>query len=212
MTADHERVALAAFVTTSVLAGGNAISIRFSNRELAPLWGAGLRFSLAAALLGAVMVVLKLRPPRGRALTGAVLYGLLNFGAGLALAYYALVQLHAGFVQMLLALVPLVAGSVLAGEPRMLPQRAATWVALGFAVVVGSIVVFVLYLVVLRYWAASRAAYGFVLTPFITVMLSAWLDDEPIHVGLIFGGLLVLAGVYVGALRPSQVPAAPPPA
>ena len=77
---------------------------------------------------------------------------------------------------------------------------------------VGSIVVFVLYLVVLRYWAASRAAYGFVLTPFITVMLSAWLDDEPIHVGLIFGGLLVLAGVYVGALRPSQVPAAPPPA
>ena len=46
--------------------------------------------------------------PRGRALTGAVLYGLLNFGAGLALAYYALVQLHAGFVQMLLALVPLV--------------------------------------------------------------------------------------------------------
>ena len=97
----------AAFVTTSVLAGGNAVSIRFSNRELAPLWGAGLRFSLAAALLGAVMVVLKLSPA-GTALTGAVLYGLLNFGAGLALAYYALVQLHAGFVQMLLALVPLV--------------------------------------------------------------------------------------------------------
>ena len=68
------------------------------------------------------------------------------------------------------------------------------------------------YLVVLRYWAASRAAYGFVLTPFITVMLSAWLDDEPIHVGLILGGLLVLAGVYVGVLRPSRVPSAPPPA
>jgi drug/metabolite transporter (DMT)-like permease len=108
MTADRERVALAAFLTTSVLAGGNAVSIRFSNRELAPLWGAGLRFSLAAALLGAAMVVLKLKPPSGRALTSALLYGLLNFGAGLALAYYALVRLHAGFAQMLLALVPLV--------------------------------------------------------------------------------------------------------
>lgn len=106
-------------------------------------------------------------------------------------------------VAMAIAAVVLVAGSVLAGEPRVLPQRAATWVALGFAVVVGSIVVFVLYLVVLRYWAASRAAYAFVLTPFITVVLSAWLDDEPIHAGLILGGLLVLAGVYVGAPRPA---------
>jgi drug/metabolite transporter (DMT)-like permease len=108
MTADRERVALAAFVTAAVLAGGNAICIRFSNRELAPLWGAGLRFSLAAALLGAAMAVLKLKPPRGRALTGAFLYGLLNFGAAFALAYYALVRLHAGFAQTLLALVPLV--------------------------------------------------------------------------------------------------------
>jgi drug/metabolite transporter (DMT)-like permease len=297
MTADRERVALAAFLTTSVLAGGNAVSIRFSNRELAPLWGAGLRFSLAAALLGGHDRAQPQAPERTGP-TSALLYGLLNFGAGLALAYYALVRLHAGFAQMLLALVPLVtlllavaqrqerlhlaavvgtllavagvailsraplresvpllsvlatlgsavciaqaavlvrrfppvhpvtmnavamaiaavvlvAASVLVGEPHVLPQRAVTWVALGFAVVVGSIVVFVLYVIVLRYWAASRAAYGFVLTPFITVMLSAWLDDEPIHVGLILGGLLVLAGVYVGALRPSQVPAAPPPA
>ena len=41
--------------------------------------------------------------------------------------------------------------------------------------------VFVLYLVVLRYWAASRAAYAFVLIPFVTVLLSAWplpADDQ----------------------------------
>ena len=40
-TSDGERVALAAFVTYTVLAGGNAVGVRFSNRELAPLWGAG---------------------------------------------------------------------------------------------------------------------------------------------------------------------------
>src|SRR5215207_676525 len=58
----------------SVLAGGNAVAIRFSNRELDPLWGAGLRFALAAALLVALMAILRLAPPRGRALRGAVLY------------------------------------------------------------------------------------------------------------------------------------------
>lgn len=32
--------------------------------------------------------------------------------------------------------------------------------------------------------------------------LSAWLDDEPLGPGFALGGGLVLAGVYVGALRP----------
>jgi drug/metabolite transporter (DMT)-like permease len=71
------------------------------------------------------------------------------------------------------------------------------------------VVVFVLYLVVLRYWAASRAAYAFVLIPFVTVLLSAWLDNEPLGAALLVGGLLVLAGVYVGALRPAQPPPTP---
>jgi drug/metabolite transporter (DMT)-like permease len=70
--------------------------------------------------------------------------------------------------------------------------------------------VFLLYLVVLRHWAASRAAYGFVLIPLVTVGLSVWLDDEPVGAGLVLGGLLVVAGVYVGALRPARVPPAVP--
>jgi drug/metabolite transporter (DMT)-like permease len=295
MNSEGERVALAAFITGSVFAGGNAVGVRFSNRELEPLWGAGLRFALAAALLLAVMAVLRLALPRGRALTGALLFGALNFGGAFALAYYALVELHAGFGQILLALVPLatlflavlqgaerlrigavvgallalagvalmsraplrdsvpplslvaalgsafcfaqaavlvrrfppvhpvtmnavgmttgaallLVGSLLVDEPMTLPERAATWVALAYLVAVGSVLVFVLYLVVLRHWSASRAAYTFVLIPIVTVMLSAWLDDEPIGAGLVLGGVLVLAGVYVGALRPARVSPAP---
>jgi drug/metabolite transporter (DMT)-like permease len=295
MAAERERVALAAFIATSVLAGGNAVGVRFSNRELAPLWGAGLRFSLAAAVLLGVMAVRRLPLPRGKALAGALLYGLINFGFTFALAYYALVRLHAGLGQTLLALVPLatlllavsqrqerlrlastlgtllalagvavisgasvgeslpflsllaalgavvcfaeaavlvkgfppvhpvtmnavgmatgaaflLAASLVAGQPWEVPDRTATWVAILFLVLVGSVVVFVLYLVVLKYWEASRVAYGFVITPIVTVLLSAWLDDEPIRAGLVFGGLLIIAGVYVGALRPAQVPAAP---
>ena len=63
-----------------VLAGGNGIGIRFSNRELDPLWGAGARFALARVLLVIVMVALRLAVPRGRALAGAVAFGLAENG------------------------------------------------------------------------------------------------------------------------------------
>jgi drug/metabolite transporter (DMT)-like permease len=98
----------------------------------------------------------------------------------------------------------LLAASLVADEPIVLPHRPETWAAMAYLVVVGSVVVFLLYLVVLRYWAASRASYRFVIIPFVTLVLSAWLDDEPFGVGLMLGGLLVLAGVYVGALRPAR--------
>jgi drug/metabolite transporter (DMT)-like permease len=246
-----ERTAAVAFITGSVLAGGNAVGVRYSNRELDPLWGAGLRFFLAAAVLAALMAALNLTFPRGRALTGALLYGALNFGAAFALAYYGFVEVHAGLGQTLLALVPLVTlllavlaqqerlrlgavvgallavagiavlsraplreavpvvsllallgsafcfaqaavlvrrfppvhpvtmnavgmataasllipASLLVGESLAFPQRAATWAALAYLIVVGSVLVFVLYVLVLRYWDASRAAYTFVLVP-----------------------------------------------
>jgi len=62
----------------------------------------------------------------------------------------------------------------------------------------------VLYVVVLRHWSASRAAYTFVVVPVVTVALSAWLDDEPVRLALVAGGCLVVLGVYVGALRPER--------
>ena len=290
MTRDGDGTALAAFVAGAVLAGGNAVGIRVSNRELDPLWGAGLRFLLAACLLGVVVAALRLPLPSGRALTGAVLYGALIFGGAFSFAYYALIRIHAGLGQTILALVPLatlllavlqrqerlratsVAGTllslagigvisgvsgreslpllsllavlaavlcfaeatvlvrrfppvhpvtvnalgmavgagillvlaVLAGESLVLPQHGSTWLALAYMVVLGSGPVFVLYLVVVRRWSASRAAYSFVLIPLVTVVLSAWIDDEPIGAGLVAGGAMVLAGVYVGALRHAQ--------
>ena len=288
MTVRDGRVVFAAFVAGSVLAGGNAVAIRFSNRELDPLWGAGLRFSLAASVLAAVMVVLGLSLPRGRAATGAVLYGALNFGAAFALAYYALVELQAGFGQIVLALVPLatlllavlqrqerfrvtallgailgltgivlmsrtslpeavaltsllaaagsalcfaqaavvvrrfpkvhpvvmnaagmgtgaallLAGSVLARESHPLPRDGETLAAIAYLVLVGSVLVFVLYIFVLEHWSATRTSYEFLLIPVVTVALSAWLDNEAVGLGLVLGGALVLAGVYVGVLRP----------
>jgi drug/metabolite transporter (DMT)-like permease len=295
MKLDRDGTALAAFIVGTVLAGGNAVGVRVSNRELDPLWGAGLRFLLAACLLGAVMALMRLTLPHSRALLGVLLYGTLIFGGAFSFAYYALVRIHAGLAQTLLALVPLatlllavvqrqerlrlaavvgtlfsVAGigvisgvsgteavpvlsllavlgavlcfaqatvvvrhfppvhpvtmnalgmatgaailvllSLVLKESIVLPERGGTWLALAYMVVLGSGPVFVLYLVVVRLWSASRAAYTFVLIPLVTVLLSAWIDDEPIGAGLVLGGLLVLAGVYVGALRPAASPVRP---
>ena len=289
MKLDRDGAALAAFVVATVLAGGNAVGVRVSNRELDPLWGAGLRFLLAGGVLGVVMAFMRLTLPRGRALLGVVLYGTLVFAGAFSLTYYALVRIHAGLGQTLLALVPLatlllatvqrqerlrlaavvgtllsvagigvisglsgteavpvlsllavlgavlcfaqgtvlirqfppvhpvtsnVVGMAVGGgllvalslffrESIAVPERGGTWLALAYLVGPGSGPVFVLYLVVVRLWSASRAAYTFVLIPIVAVLLSAWIDDEPIGAGLVLGGLLVLAGVYVGALRAS---------
>lgn len=259
MTRDGERLVLVAFVAEAVMAGGNAVAIRFSNRELAPLWGASLRFALAAIVIVIVMLVLKLQVPRGRALLGSVLFGLFQFAGAFGLYYYALVRVHAGLGQTVLALVPLatlllavlhrqerlrgvalvgtllglvgvglisqdplrasvpalsllallgsvlcfaealvlirrfppvhpvamnavgmvsggavlVGASLIAGDPLILPQRPETWAALAYVAVIGSVVVFLLYVYVVQHWTASRAAYVMVLIPFITVILSA---------------------------------------
>lgn len=290
MNGDSDRGPLVAFVVGAVLAAGNPISVKFSNIELDPLWGATLRFTLAAALMLIVMAVLRLSFPRGRALLGAVLYGLFNFGLAFAALFYALVELGAGFLQILLAVIPLTTlllavlqrqerfsvspvvgallalagvvlmsqialddstpllsilaamgaafslaegavlvrifppehpvtlnavgmttgaivlflGSLLAGDVFALPTLRATWFALAYMVVIGSGVVFILWVYVLKRWKASRAAYNFVLLPPITLIFSAWILDERVGIELVFGGLLVLTGVYIGALRPQR--------
>lgn len=281
------RLVLGAFLTSAILAGGNAVAIRFSNRELDPLFGAGLRFLVAGLLMAGVVAATRVPLPRGRALAGALVWGLFQFVGAFGFAYYALVRVHAGLGQTLLALVPLatlllavlhgqerlraaaivgsllglagialisrdplrasvplpsllavlagvlcfaeaavlvrrlpgihpvalnavgmwlaapalLAGSLLTGEAQQLPGRAETWAALGYVSAVGSVAVFLLYVFVIQRWGASRAAYTFVIIPFITLLLSAWLDEEPVGAGLLAGGLLVLTGVYIGALR-----------
>jgi drug/metabolite transporter (DMT)-like permease len=287
-----DRAGLALFASASILAGGNAVGVRFSNRELEPLWGATVRFGAAAVLLLAIMAARRLPLPRGKALAGAALFGMLNFGIPFALAYYALVYIHAGLGQTLLSLVPLVTlllsvsehqeafrarllvgtvlaatgvavisqaplrgevplpallavlgavlsfaqasilvhriprvdgrapnpvtvnavgmtvaaaalavGSLAVGDAWVWPVLAATWWALAYLVVAGSVLTFILYLQLIERWGPSRSSYLFVVVPVVTIMLSAWLDDEPLTWSLLLGAPLVLLGVYFGALR-----------
>lgn len=282
-----DSVTVTVFAAVVVLASGNAVAVRVSNYELDWLWGAALRFLLAAVLIVAVMTLRRQPWPRRAQLRGAVAFGALSLAGTFALTYWALQSIQAGLSQTLLALVPLVtlliaaaigqerlttrglAGAVLAvagvavvawqpasgpvpggavlamlgavvcmaagtilvrrapsmdpiamnaagilvaagllgaaalatGRQPTLPTQTETWAAVLYLSAVGSVVVFSLQLFVLRRWSASRANYGFVLIPPLTIVLSAWIDDETVGPGLLVGGTLIAAGVYLGALR-----------
>ena len=62
------RKPLLAFLTAVVLGGVNFVGVRVSNEELDPIWGAGLRFGLAAVIFAVLCAALRLSLPRGRAL------------------------------------------------------------------------------------------------------------------------------------------------
>lgn len=102
-----DRLTLGAFTGAVVIGGSNFVAIRFSNRELDPIWGAGLRFALAAAVFGLLVVGLRLSLPRGRALVLVALYGLLAFGAAYGCLYWAMQEVPAGIAAVVLAVGPL---------------------------------------------------------------------------------------------------------
>ncbi len=101
------RLTLAAFLLIVLFGGLNFVGTRFSNRELAPFWGAGVRFAAAALLLLGVSLVQRLPFPRGRALLGTVVYGVLGFGASYAFGYWAMLRVPAATASVILASTPL---------------------------------------------------------------------------------------------------------
>lgn len=281
-----DRLTLAAFATLLAIGGLSTIAIRAGSGELPPFWGAFLRFGTAALLLFAVAGAAHLPLPRGRALAGASLFGVLGFAASYALFYWGIVEVQAGLAQVLMSLIPLftllfavahrvetltaraLAGTVLAtagiavvsaeqlslavplvsvlsivaaaagaaeagvlvkafprahlvtfnavamgvgaalllvvsvvaNEPMVIPERGQTWLSLAYLVPVGSIGIFLLYVFVLQRWTASATSYMFVLFPFVTVGVGVLFGGERLSGPLAIGALLVLLGVYVGAL------------
>lgn len=285
-----DRATLAAFVAVVLLGGANVIGVRQTVLELAPLWGASMRFAIAGLLMGLVVLALRRRFPAGRSLAGAVLYGLLAFAGAYGFLYLGLVEapamstvlisltplltfafaiahgqerFHArGLAGALIALVgvaivfldqlsldvpiaslvllllgticiaesavivkwiprsdpfgtnavAMVTGAVVllglsaaAGEARALPQQGATWLAVGYLVLLGSVAMFALYLFALARWTASAMSYVTLLFPIATVILAVALLGEQVTPALLLGGAVVLAGVYVGVFSRSRV-------
>lgn len=284
---------LAAFLICSVIAGANAVAVRVGLTELPPFWGAGIRFLIAAVILLVAALLMRRALPRGRALAGATLYGLLAFGLTYMFLYWALQEATAGTVMIAFAIAPLltlaiaaamrlerftyrglagalIAGagialvfsdrmgsvsllslgailaaalaaagspivvksfpkvdmvvangigmtvggalllalSAIAGEPWRLPATLPVQLSLVYLILIGSIGMFLLFLFVLGRWTASASIYILLLAPLAAVVLDlVILGDAPTPL-LIVGGIIAIAGVYVGTVfRPrSAVP------
>jgi drug/metabolite transporter (DMT)-like permease len=110
-------------------------------------------------------------------------------------------------VAMLTGGVLLLGISTAAGESWLSPTQADTWLATAYLVALGSIALFGLYLVGLRRWTASGMSYTTLLMPLITMPLAAVLLGEAIQLTLLVGGLVAIAGIYIGAFahhRPNR--------
>jgi drug/metabolite transporter (DMT)-like permease len=135
-----DRQALGAFIGAVVIGGSNFVAIRFSNRELAPLWGAGLRFALAAAVFGILVAALRLSLPRGRALALVAAYGVLAFGGAYGCLYWAMQEIPAGVAAVVLAVGPLV--TLLLAVGHRMEHLSGRAVAGAVVALVGSALIF----------------------------------------------------------------------
>lgn len=281
-----DRLTLLVFGLIVLIAGTNFVAVKFSNQELAPFWGAALRFFTASILFFLFMFIKQIPIPKGRSLTGAIIYGLIGFGIGYALAYWALLKVPAGIASVTIAFVPLItfflalfhklekfqfrvlSGGLVAvlgigvvfyeqlnasvplfpllalfgaalcfaetgiivklfpkthiasmnsvgmltgalllfilsyvgSEAKVLPNRFDTQIAFFYLVIVGSAVFFALIVFILKRWTASAVSYQLVLAPIVTIIIANILRGETISPVSLTGSLIVIFGVYIGAL------------
>lgn len=94
--------------------------------------------------------------------------------------------------------------SLVRGEQWTFPTQTDTILAFVYLVVFVTIVAFLLYMSVLGKWTASGTSYGFVIIPLVTIIVAGTLAGEEITINFLFGAVLVLGGIYIGALMPSK--------
>jgi drug/metabolite transporter (DMT)-like permease len=102
-----DRTTLTAFVALVLFTGGASVAIRFTYAELPHFWSAAARFICASLFFWAWVLVSRIELPKGKALLGAMLFGVFGMGLSFSLIYWGLVKTPASLYQTILALVPL---------------------------------------------------------------------------------------------------------
>ena len=104
-------------------------------------------------------------------------------------------------IGMLTAFVILLPVSFVGGEAWLVPTRTSTWVAMGYLIVLGSVIAFSLVVYALRTLPASIVAYTTLLFPLVGLTVATLLTGERFSPSFVLGGAVMLAGVYIGAFR-----------
>jgi len=283
------RATILAFAGVVLIGGMNAVAVRQSVLELAPLWAAALRFGVAGLILIAFVLGTRRPIPRGRGLWGAALYGAIGFAGAFGFISTGLQDVGAGPGSVLLAVVPLLTFglAILQGQERFhvqglagalialvgiavvfadqmnqdVPLLALALILIGTACIaeagvvlkwvprgdpfatnavamlsaaglllvgslvsgeplaaptvvhlatLGSVVMFGLYLFALSRWTASAVSYVTLLMPVVAITVATLATGERFSISYIVGGVVVGAGVYIGAflrIRPHRTSA-----
>lgn len=102
-----QRLNVAIFVAIALIGGGNPVGVAIAVDELDPIWAAAVRFIAAGAIFVVGMALFRNPIPRGRAVLGALLYGVLGFFAAFTCLFWGLQDTPPGTGQIIIALVPL---------------------------------------------------------------------------------------------------------
>jgi drug/metabolite transporter (DMT)-like permease len=97
-----------AFIISTILAGNNAVAVRYSNTEIPPFLGGALRFGAAAIVLLVIVFVMRLPLPKGKQWIGTIIFGALQFGISPLMFYWSLLEVSPGMFQIILALSPMI--------------------------------------------------------------------------------------------------------
>lgn len=89
------------------MAGASPVGVRLTTHELAPFWGAAVRFGVASVLLFALARARKVPLPRGRELAGPLVFGGLGIFGFFGFVYVAFKHIPASIGTPLVASVPL---------------------------------------------------------------------------------------------------------
>jgi drug/metabolite transporter (DMT)-like permease len=102
---------------------------------------------------------------------------------------------------MLIGAVALTGVSLAAGERFALPRDAATWGAVLYLALAGSVVTFLVYFSLLKTWSVTSLSFISVFTPAVALLLGfVFLDERPTFWTAI-GAALILAGVTLALTR-----------
>ena len=96
-----------AFLLVVVLGGSNSVAIRFSNQELAPFWGAFVRFFFAGVVFWLIFLGRRMSLPGRRDVAVIALNGFLSTGVSFALLYWALQKVPVSLATVIVSTSPL---------------------------------------------------------------------------------------------------------
>lgn len=103
---------------------------------------------------------------------------------------------------MLVGAVALLLMSVAAGDGFTLPRDGATWWAVGYLAIAGSVLTFLVYFTLLKTWSVTSLSFISVFTPVVALLLGFVLLGERPTTLTALGAILILAGVALALGRP----------